>query len=91
MRCQINETSGKHHLPCNFLGPGGKKRKDSIKNLEWSARMRRRSTSTGLIVKASRVLQKTVEVLSEPESGTAMQASGNASTRVNSCRTRETS
>ena len=44
--------------------------------------MRRRSETTGLIVKGSRVLQETVGVLSDPERGAAIRASGNATRRV---------
>ena len=44
--------------------------------------MQRRSVTTGLIVKALRVLQGTVRVLSNPEFGTAMRASGTDSRRV---------
>ena len=49
--------------------------------------MRRRSASTWLIIEASRALQETVGVLSEPERGATMQYLGNASRRVASCRT----
>ena len=50
--------------------------------------MRRRSTTTGLISEASLVIQETVSVLSEPESGAAMQSLGTDSRRVASCRER---
>ena len=49
--------------------------------------MRRRSTTTGLIIDASLVLQEMVEVLSDPERGAAMCASGTAARVVASCRT----
>ena len=44
--------------------------------------MQRRSATTGLIVDASRVLQEMVGVLSDPERGTAMFASGHTSKRI---------
>ena len=44
--------------------------------------MRRRSTTTGLMADASRLLQDTVDVLSIPERGVAMFASGHTSRRV---------
>ena len=59
--------------------------------LEWSAQMRRRSATTGLIMEASCVLQEKVGVLSEPEHGDAMLALGTASRRVASYKTRAAS
>ena len=56
--------------------------------LEWSARMWRRSATTGLIMEASCVLQETVGVLSEPERGAAILALGTASRREASCKKR---
>ena len=56
--------------------------------LEWSARMCRRSATTGLIIEASRVLQETAGALSEPERGIDMRALETASRRVASCITR---
>ena len=50
--------------------------------------MRRRSATTGLIVKASSVLHKTVGMLSDTERGAAMQNVGTASSRVALCRMR---
>ena len=49
--------------------------------------MRRRSTTTGLIIDASLVLQETVGVLSDPERGGAMHTSGTDARSVASCRT----
>ena len=49
--------------------------------------MRRRSATTGFIVDASLVLQETVGVLSDPERGSPMRASGTAARIVASCRT----
>ena len=49
--------------------------------------MRRKSTTTGLIVKASFVLQQTVGVLYDPEKETSSLASGTAARRVASLRT----
>ena len=53
--------------------------------------MQRRSATTGLMVNASRVLHKTVGVLSNTERGAAIVASGHASRRVASWRTRASS
>ena len=50
--------------------------------------MRRRSVTTRLIMEASCVLQETVGGLSEPERSAAVQALGDASRRVDSCKTR---
>ena len=50
--------------------------------------MRRRSTTTGLMVDASQVLQEMVGMLSYPERGAAIFASGHVSRRVASWRTR---
>ena len=44
--------------------------------------MRRRSATTRLILKASRVIYDTVGVLSDPERGAFMHSSGTASRRV---------
>ena len=60
-------------------------------SLDWSARMRRRSATIGLIIEASCVLQETVGVLSEPERGATILALGTALRRVASCRTRAAS
>ena len=51
---------------------------------EWRSQMRRRSTTTGLIVDASLVLQEMVGVLSDPEQGAASLASSTAARRVSS-------
>ena len=59
--------------------------------LEWSAQIRRRSATTGLIMEASRVLKDTVGVLSEPERGAAMRAFGTSLRRVASCKIRAAS
>ena len=56
--------------------------------LEWSARMWRRSVTTGLITKASCVLKETFGMLSEPERGTSIRALVNSSRRVASFITR---
>ena len=53
--------------------------------------MRRRSTTNGLIIGDSRMLQDTVGLLLEPECGAAIQALGTALSRVESCRTRSAS
>ena len=53
--------------------------------------MWRRSATTGLIVDAPCVLQETMGVLSNPEWGTAMFASGHTSRRVASKRTKAAS
>ena len=58
---------------------------------EWSARMRRRSTTTRLMVGASLVLQETLGVLSDTDQGTDIGASGHISSRVASWKTRATS
>ena len=50
--------------------------------------MWRRSTTTGLIVEASHMLQETVGVLSDPERGVDMHASRTDTRRVTSWRTR---
>ena len=50
--------------------------------------MRRTSATTGLIVKASFVLEEIVGVLSGPERGMSMRDSGTFSRRVSSWRTR---
>ena len=50
--------------------------------------MRRRSATTGLIIKALRVLKETVGAFSETKRGAAMQALGTDLRRVDSCRTR---
>ena len=50
--------------------------------------MQRRSATTGLMVDASLVLQETVGVLSDPDRGAAMVASGHVSIKVASWRTR---
>ena len=50
--------------------------------------MRRSSATTGLIIKASRVFQETVGVLSESECGASMQVLGTDSRRVASFRMR---
>ena len=50
--------------------------------------MRRRSETTGLMVDASCVLQDTVGVLSDPDQGAPMFASGHTSRRVSSWITR---
>ena len=52
--------------------------------------MRRRYTATDMMVDASCVLQETVGMLSNPEKGAAMIASGNSTRRVASRRMRET-
>ena len=57
--------------------------------MEWSTLIQRRYATTNLIIKALRMLQYTVGVLSEPERGADMRAFGDASRRVASCRTRE--
>ena len=49
---------------------------------QWSAQMRRRSETYGLIVDASNVLQDSVGVLSDPERGVAMFDSEHTSRRV---------
>ena len=49
--------------------------------------MRRRSATTGFIVKSSRVLHETVGVLSDPERGIAMRASGTTTREVGLWRT----
>ena len=49
--------------------------------------MQRRSATTRLIVDASLVIQETVGVLSDPECGAAMRASGTAARSVALCRT----
>ena len=46
--------------------------------------MQRRSTTTGLIVDASHVLQEMLGVLSDPDLGAAVLASGHTSRRVSS-------
>ena len=53
--------------------------------------MRSRSVTTKLMVDASRVLQETVGVLSNPERGAAIVASGHTSRRVALGRTRAAS
>ena len=89
MRCQINETSRKHHLKCSFLGLGGKKQKDPRKTLwKCSARIWRRYANTRLIVKVSRLLQEMMGMLSEHECCAAIQTSETASMRAASCRER---
>ena len=50
--------------------------------LEWSAWIRIRSATTGLIVDTSFVLQETVGVLSDPEQVAASLSSGTAERRV---------
>ena len=50
--------------------------------------MQRRSTTIGLIVQGSYVLQESVGVLSDLERGAAMFASGHTSRRVSSLRKR---
>ena len=52
--------------------------------------MWRRSVTTGAIIKASRVLKETFDVLSEPERGAVMKALGTASRMVASCKKRTT-
>ena len=49
--------------------------------------MRMRSATTGLMVNTSRVLQEMVGVLSYPDRGAAIVASGKVSSRVASWRT----
>ena len=44
--------------------------------------MQRRSATTELIIEALRMLQETVGLLSDPERGAAMRASGTAYGRV---------
>ena len=53
--------------------------------------MRISSATTGWIVDASLVLQETVRVLSDPDTGAAMRASGSAERSMASCRTRSES
>ena len=53
--------------------------------------MQRRSATTRLIIEASRVLQETVGVLSEPDRGAAMKDLRTASRRVASCKMRAVS
>ena len=50
--------------------------------------MRRRTANSRLMIDASCVLQKTVGVLSEPEQGAAMRASGTIARRIALCRMR---
>ena len=50
--------------------------------------MRIRSATTGSIVDAYLMLQETVRVLSDPDTGAAMRASGSAERSMASCRTR---
>ena len=53
--------------------------------------IQKRFETTGLIVDASRVLQETVDVLSDPNRGAAIVASGHVSSRAASWRTRAAS
>ena len=53
--------------------------------------MQRRSANTGLVVNASRVLQETVGVFSDPKRGAAIVVSGQILRRVDLWRTRAAS
>ena len=85
----MNKINVKYCRPCSFLSLETEGFKKNF--LEWSAQMRRRSATTGLIMKASCVLQETVGVFSEPERGAAILAVGAASRRVASCKMRAAS
>ena len=52
------------------------------KNLKWSAWMRRRSATTGLIVEAFHMLHRKAGMLSDPERGMDMRTVGTAARRV---------